>query len=100
VADASRHQLDGDDGFLRKAKCQVRRHNPDGDAIYIDGTVARKYVDNGKHLVEIRQKPAHTVTSFRLTAPASSNCRRAVNKRSPQAPAVSAAGVFLFPMPA
>ena len=29
----------GDDGFLRKSKCQIRRHNPDGDVIFIDGTV-------------------------------------------------------------
>jgi len=46
----------GDDGFLRKSSCQIRRHNPDGDAIFIDGTVTRKYVEDGKHLVEISQK--------------------------------------------
>ena len=46
----------GDDGFLRKSKCQIRRHNPDGDAIYIDGTVTRKFVEGDKHLVEISQK--------------------------------------------
>ena len=45
----------GDDGFLRKSKCQIRRHNPDGDAIFIDGSVVRKFVEDGKHLVEIRQ---------------------------------------------
>ena len=45
----------GDDGFLRKSKCQVRRHNPDGDAIFINGTVVRKFVEDGKHLVEISQ---------------------------------------------
>jgi hypothetical protein len=45
----------GDDGFLRKSKCQVRRHNPDGDVIIIDGTVSRKFVENGRHLVEITQ---------------------------------------------
>ncbi len=28
----------GDDGFLHKSKCQIRRHNPDGDVIFIDGT--------------------------------------------------------------
>jgi hypothetical protein len=52
------HQLTnwiGDDGFLRKSKCQVRRHNPDGDALFIDGFVSRKYVEDGKHLLEIRQ---------------------------------------------
>jgi hypothetical protein len=45
----------GDDGFLRKSKCQVRRHNPDGDVLFIDGTVSRKFVEEGKHLVEITQ---------------------------------------------
>jgi acyl dehydratase len=52
------HQLTnwmGDDGFLHKSKCQIRRHNPDGDVIVIDGTVTRKFVENGKHLVEIAQ---------------------------------------------
>ncbi|MEX2618245.1 MAG: MaoC family dehydratase N-terminal domain-containing protein [Alphaproteobacteria bacterium] len=46
----------GDDGFLQKAKCQVRRHNPEGDVILIDGTVSRKFVEGGKHLVEISQR--------------------------------------------
>ncbi|MFC7050937.1 FAS1-like dehydratase domain-containing protein [Emcibacter nanhaiensis] len=45
-----------DEGFLRKTSCQIRRHNPDGDVIFIDGTVKRKYVEDGKHLVEIEQK--------------------------------------------
>jgi len=46
----------GDDGFLHKSKCQIRRHNPDGDVIFIDGTVSRKYVENGRHYVEIIQR--------------------------------------------
>jgi len=53
------HQLTnwiGDAGFLRKSKCQIRRHNPDGDAIFIDAVVTRKFVEDGKHLVEISQK--------------------------------------------
>ncbi len=45
----------GDDGFLRKSKCEIRRHNPDGDVIFIEGEVTRKWVEDGKHLVEIRQ---------------------------------------------
>ncbi len=45
----------GDDGFLTKSKCQIRRHNPDGDAIYIDGSVIRKFEENGKKYVEIQQ---------------------------------------------
>jgi hypothetical protein len=46
----------GDDGFLRKSNCQIRRHNPDGDVIFIDGSVTRKFVEDGKHLVEISQR--------------------------------------------
>jgi len=46
----------GDEGFLRKSRCEIRRHNPDGDAIIIEGTVTRKYVEDGRHLVEIKQK--------------------------------------------
>ena len=47
----------GDDGFLRKAKCQVRRHNPEGDIILIHSTVKRKWVDDdGAKLVEIAQR--------------------------------------------
>ena len=46
----------GDAGFLYKSKCQIRRHNPDGDAMYIDGSVIRKYEDNGKFYVEIQQQ--------------------------------------------
>jgi hypothetical protein len=45
----------GDDAFLRKSKCQIRRHNPDGDVLFIDGFVGRKFIEDGKHLVEISQ---------------------------------------------
>jgi acyl dehydratase len=46
----------GDDGFLRRASCQIRRHNPAGDALFINGKVTRKYVEDGRHLVEIKQE--------------------------------------------
>jgi acyl dehydratase len=46
----------GDNGFLHKSNCQVRRHNPDGDVIFIDGTVVRKFEENGKKYVEIQQR--------------------------------------------
>jgi acyl dehydratase len=46
----------GDDGFLHKHKCQIRRHNPDGDVIFIDGSVSRKFEENGKKYVEIQQR--------------------------------------------
>ena len=46
----------GDAGFLQKAKCQVRRHNPVGDVILINSTVVRKFVEDGKAMVEISQR--------------------------------------------
>jgi acyl dehydratase len=46
----------GDDGFLAKHKSQIRRHNPDGDVIFIDGVVSRKWQEDGKNLVEISQR--------------------------------------------
>ena len=45
----------GDDGFLRKASCKIRRHNPEGDMLFIDGKVTRKFQEDGCHLVEIEQ---------------------------------------------
>lgn len=53
------HQLTnwmGDDGFLRKAHCKVRRHNPEGDMLFIKGKVLRKFQEDGKFLVEIEQE--------------------------------------------
>ncbi|KHK89463.1 FAS1-like dehydratase domain-containing protein [Novosphingobium malaysiense] len=46
----------GDDGFLHKSNCQIRRHNPDGDAIIITGEVTKKFEENGKKYVEVEQK--------------------------------------------
>ena len=46
----------GDDGFLRRASCKIRRHNPEGDMLFIKGHVKRKYIEDGKHLVEIEQE--------------------------------------------
>ncbi|MFS0849570.1 MaoC family dehydratase N-terminal domain-containing protein [Novosphingobium panipatense] len=46
----------GDDGFLHKSNCQIRRHNPDGDAIITTGEVTRKFEENGKKYVEVAQK--------------------------------------------
>ena len=45
----------GDDGFLRRATCKIRRHNPAGDMLLIKGTVKRKFIEGGRHLVEIDQ---------------------------------------------
>jgi len=49
----------GDDGFLRSAECKVRRHNPEGDLLFINGKVKRKFVDDGRHLVEIAQEASN-----------------------------------------
>ncbi|HMO69551.1 MAG TPA: acyl dehydratase, partial [Novosphingobium sp.] len=46
----------GDDCFLLKWTPQCRRHSPDGDVIFIDGTVTRKFEENGKKYVEVEQK--------------------------------------------
>jgi acyl dehydratase len=46
----------GDTGFLHKASCKIRRHNPEGDMLFIKGKVKRKFVEDGKHLVEIEQE--------------------------------------------
>ena len=46
----------GDDGFLRRAECKVRRHNPEGDLLFIKSRVKRKFVEEGRHLVEITQE--------------------------------------------
>lgn len=53
------HQLTnwmGDDGFLRKSHCKVRRHNPQGDMLFFKAKVKRKWVEAGRHLVEIEQE--------------------------------------------
>ncbi|MBO9357656.1 acyl dehydratase [Bordetella petrii] len=53
------HQLTnwmGDDGFLRQAQCKIRRHNPEGDMLFIKGKVVGKYVEDGRHLVRIEQE--------------------------------------------
>ena len=45
----------GDDGFLVSHRSQIRRHNPEGDSIWIDGEVIRKFEKDGKKLVEVSQ---------------------------------------------
>ncbi|WAI84874.1 MULTISPECIES: FAS1-like dehydratase domain-containing protein [Achromobacter] len=46
----------GDAGFLRKSTCKIRRHNPEGDMLFFKGRVTRKFVEDGRHLVEIEQE--------------------------------------------
>lgn len=44
----------GDDGFLSRLNVQVRRHNIIGDLTTCSGSVTRKWVRDGEHLVEVR----------------------------------------------
>ena len=46
----SREEFDG------ALMAEIRRHNPDGDVIFIDGVVSRKWQEDGKNLVEISQR--------------------------------------------
>ena len=53
------HQLTnwmGDAGFLSAANCKIRRHNPEGDLLFIKARVTRCYIEGGRHLVEIAQE--------------------------------------------
>ena len=45
----------GDDGFLGNSYVEIRRHNPVGDTLYIDGEVTRKFEAEGRFCVEITQ---------------------------------------------
>ena len=46
----------GDDGFLHRASCKIRRHNPEGDTLFIKGKVTRKFADATGHYAEIEQE--------------------------------------------
>ena len=46
----------GDDGFLRRATSKIRRHNPAGDLLTFTAKVKRKYIEDGRHLVDITQE--------------------------------------------
>jgi acyl dehydratase len=44
----------GDDGMLVKLYSQIRRHNPEGDTLFIDGEITRKLELDGRKCVEIQ----------------------------------------------
>ncbi len=46
----------GDSGFLRKLEVKIRRHNPVGDTLYINGEVTRTFAEAGAHYAEIAQR--------------------------------------------
>ena len=43
----------GDDGFLKAANCRIRRHNPEGDTLFIDGEVVAVFEEDGAGYVRI-----------------------------------------------
>ena len=45
----------GDAGFLQHIAVEIRRHNPVGDTLYINGEVTRAFQQDGMNLVEITQ---------------------------------------------
>jgi acyl dehydratase len=49
----------GDAGFLRHLEVKIRRHNPVGDTLYINGEVKRTFEEDGEHYAEIDQRAAN-----------------------------------------
>ena len=43
----------GDAGRLERMRCEIRRHNPEGDIVLIDGEVTGKSQRDGRNLVEL-----------------------------------------------
>jgi hypothetical protein len=43
----------GDDGFLVSSATKIRRHNPEGDTLFIDGAVTGKFERDGNGFVEV-----------------------------------------------
>jgi acyl dehydratase len=46
----------GDSGFLRRLEVKIRRHNPVGDTLYINGEVKRTFEEDGSQYAEIAQQ--------------------------------------------
>ena len=46
----------GNSGFLHKLEVKIRRHNPVGDTLYVDGEVTRAFAEAGAHYAEIAQR--------------------------------------------
>jgi len=67
------HQLTnwmGDRGFLKRQRVEIRRHNPVGDTLYIDGEVTRIFADGESHFVEIAQRAENQDGELSATASA------------------------------
>ncbi len=46
----------GDSGFLSRSYCEIRRHNPAGDVLYIDAEVTDKVREGAYWRVDFRQE--------------------------------------------
>jgi acyl dehydratase len=46
----------GDGGWLCKATSKIRRHNPEGDTLFFNAKVVKKWTEGSRHLVEIEQE--------------------------------------------
>jgi acyl dehydratase len=67
------HQLTnwmGDAGFLKHHHVEIRRHNPVGDTLYIDGEVTRRFEEDDAHYVEISQRATNQDRELSVTAKA------------------------------
>jgi len=68
----------GDDGDLVRLYCEIRRHNPEGDLLTIDGTVTGKREEGGRGLVDfsLEARNQDGELSCRATATAALPLRR------------------------
>jgi acyl dehydratase len=67
------HQLTnwmGDSGFLKHHHVEIRRHNPVGDTLYIDGEVTRTFEQEGAGYAEISQTATNQDGELSVTAKA------------------------------
>ena len=67
----------GDAGFLRNLEVKIRRHNPVGDTLYINGEVTRTFTEGGAHYAEVAQRAIIRTANFRCWQPASFVCQPA-----------------------
>ena len=82
----------GDDGFLVNAKCKIRRHNPEGDMLFIDGIVTAKRIEGGRNLVEIEQKAVTQDGDLSVVGTALVTLPRKSDQNSATAPGIHAGG--------
>lgn len=57
----------GDDGFVKRLYCEHRGLWFHGETLWLKGKVVRKYVENGKHLVDIDAWSENILTGLKCT---------------------------------